>query len=628
MREYRIAYFTVDWNYELVENTLHGLKKYVDEHEGVYLRVFDCFGKDVNNAKSKSEYVVFDLADLSQFDGVLIQGNQIVLEQARQALQKRVAAAGIPAVTVGCAIEGCTLIGMNDRKAQHEIAAHVFSEHEAKRIVYITGILDNGCAEGQLRLDGFMDACREYKIAQEDIAVFPGTWRTSDGVRIANQWLDEGNELPDAFICANDEMALGVIEVLHERGYTVPMDVIVTGYDNVSSSELSSPRLSTVGCDFARLNYTALDVLIQKINGAEIEDRIEFPFHMVASESCGCGELLRPSYIRDKYFRQTRYLKDLYLMQDQMAEEMFDAADLPQLLDIVEKHQGIFGCEDIYLCINDYYFDNYDKNQWSQNSEVFGENMILAACGNRDYTVDRLHQYIRFPTRQLLPESISKKNRFLVFYPLHYNTYSIGYLALDDVCEAAKLNLHESIFNFLEIATENVRKKCLLRQMNDKLDDLYMRDSLTGLYNRFGYKRFAQNLYDEFIRKTGGAYVIFIDMDDAKVINDRYGHETGDVAIRASARVLKSVCGPEDFLMRYGGDEFFIIASGEAENPEEAIQRAIQEENASTSAPFQLAMSIGCVRSEASDGRTLDDCLMEADALMYENKSKRKAGRR
>ena len=199
---------------------------------------------------------------------------------------------------------------------------------------------------------------------------------------------------------------------------------------------------------------------------------------------------------------------------------------------------------------------------------------------------------------------------------------------MDGVCEAAKLNLHESIFNFLEIATENVRKKCLLRQMNDKLDDLYVRDSLTGLYNRFGYKRFARDLFDSFMEKDGGAYVMFIDMDDVKGINDRYGHEMGDVAIRASARILKDMCCPSDFLMRYGGDEFFIIASGEEDDLEDKIQQAVQEENASTGAPFHLALSIGCVRADASDSRSLDDCLLEADALMYENKSKRKVGRR
>ena len=75
-KTYRIAFFTVDWNYELVESTLHGLKQYTDDHPNVYISVFDCFGKNLDNAKDKSEYAIFNLADLSQFDGLLIPGGE------------------------------------------------------------------------------------------------------------------------------------------------------------------------------------------------------------------------------------------------------------------------------------------------------------------------------------------------------------------------------------------------------------------------------------------------------------------------------------------------------------------------------------------------------------------------
>ena len=88
MKEYRIAFFTVDWNYDLVESTLHGLKRFVDEHENVKLCIFDCFGKDVGSTKDRSEYAIYELADLNQFDGLLIQGNQIVLQSVREEIVK------------------------------------------------------------------------------------------------------------------------------------------------------------------------------------------------------------------------------------------------------------------------------------------------------------------------------------------------------------------------------------------------------------------------------------------------------------------------------------------------------------------------------------------------------------
>ena len=267
MRNYRIAFFTADWNYELVESTLHGLKRFVDDHPNVNLCIFDCFGKDTVNARNRSEYAVFELADLQRFDGLLVQGNQLVLRQVRDSIAKRVADSGIPAVTIDCPIEGCKLVGIANQRAQKQLVDHVLREHGVKRLVYLTGILGNGCPEGMQRRDGFLDACREKGIPETDIEVIECTWRTSDGMEVAQRWLEEGRELPDAFICANDEMALGMLGVFRENGVRIPEQVIVTGFDNLASAELSSPRLSTVSRDYDVLDYNAMEILLDLIDG-------------------------------------------------------------------------------------------------------------------------------------------------------------------------------------------------------------------------------------------------------------------------------------------------------------------------------------------------------------------------
>lgn len=614
---YRIAFLTVDWNYELVENTLHGLKQYAEEHEDVQLCVFDCFGKDVDTPNSRSEYAIFDLADLSRYDGVLVQGNQVVLASVREEIARRIGEAGIPAVTVDCPIPGCTLVGIDNRQAQFEITEHLITEHDAKRLVYVTGILDNGCPEARQRLEGFQAACEKHGIAP--LEVIPATWRTDDGAKLAERWLSEGREMPDAFLFANDEMALGMIGALEKNGYRIPQDVRITGFDNLASAELSSPRLSTVSRDNRKLNYLAMETLMSKIRGREPRETV-MPHGVVCSESCGCRESARPEYIRSQYFNQTRFLRSFYIAQNQMAEQMFEASDLKEMARIVEKNKQVFGCDKVYFCVNDYYYDNYDKTQWQHDSETFGEEMVLTEWEDGE------ERQVRFPTAGLLPEEVMERERFLVFYPLHYNTYSIGYLAMNDISEAAKMNLHESIFSFLEIAIENVRKKCLLRQLNNVLDDLYVRDSLTGLYNRFGYKRFGYQIFTAFMLEEGGVQVFFIDMNDMKTINDRLGHEFGDSALCETARILRESCGPRDFIMRYGGDEFLVIASPKNKRLQQDIHEAVHALNGG-GVPYELSLSIGAVRLERGDKRTLDECVQIADAQMYEKKNQRKASR-
>ncbi len=624
MKEYRIALFTVDWNYELVESSLQGVKQFVDERQDIRLFVFDCFGKELDDEKGRSEYMIFDLPDISGFDGALVQGNQIVLDYARRRLARRIREAGVPAVTIGCSIDGCTLVGIDNHDAQYDITAHVIKEHGARRLAYLTGILDNGCPEGLWRRDGFLDACREHGILEEDITLIPCSWRTSDGAEAARRWLQSGKPLPDAFLCANDEMGLGLIGVLKEHGYRIPEDVIVAGFDNVPSAELSSPRLATVDGNYAALNHYAMQVLLDKIDGREQRERIVFPHRLILSDSCGCQEITKPGYIREKYYRQTRFLKNFYSLQDQMAAEMFNASDLSELLEIIEKHHPIFGCRSIYLCINDYYFDNYEKKQWKHDARRFGQEVILAACSRCDLSAEGKHQYARFESRQLLPGDLIRDERFLVFYPLHYNTYCIGYIVMDSISEAAKLNLHESIFNFLEIAIENVRKKCLLRQLNSVLDDLYVHDALTGVYNRFGYKRFGQEVYELLLEEDGSAQVLFIDMDNMKGINDRFGHEAGDAAIKATAQLLQEACGARDFIMRYGGDEFLIIASGKEKDLKEQILARAETYAQRSGAPYNLGLSIGAVHTDGNDDISLDAHVQAADARMYEAKNQRK----
>ena len=454
--------------------------------------------------------------------------------------------------------------------------------------------------------------------------MIPCTWRASDGYSLAQRYTQEHLPLPDAFICANDEMALGLIEGLREADIRVPRDVLVTGFDNLTSAELSSPRLSSIQADYRTINYEALELLMRKIRGEAVSDQVSFSYDIVCSESCSCPTVSRPGLVREKYFRQTRFLQRFYFLQDQMAEALFESDNLFQLMRTVEQHLSIFGCDKAYLCINDFYYDNYDKTQWNHDSETFGDEMILAACWGGEQTI-RPEQVIRFPTRQLLPESLLRQEPFLIFYPLHYNTYSIGYLALNGISAAARMNLHESIINFLEIAIENVRKKELLRKLNDALRDLYVHDALTGLYNRFGYTRFAARTFEVLRASSGGAQLLFADLDNMKGINDRFGHACGDQAIRAAADILRSTCGPDSFIMRYGGDEFVAILSGEIRNITQLIRDAVARFNASGLAPFRLGLSTGVIQADDQELQTLEQCVRAADALMYEIKKNKRA---
>ena len=167
-----------------------------------------------------------------------------------------------------------------------------------------------------------------------------------------------------------------------------------------------------------------------------------------------------------------------------------------------------------------------------------------------------------------------------------------------------------------------------LKEMQERLESLTLTDDLTGLNNRRGFQRLADARL-QLSRRTGEKLLlIFADMDGLKEINDNYGHETGNEAIRGAAQVIKDTFRQTDVTSRWGGDEFVVlIGQGEQETEEIVLQRLhdrIDAFNKASERRFTLSMSVGCSRVDVNSGQTLDEMITHADAAMYADKAKRK----
>lgn len=149
-------------------------------------------------------------------------------------------------------------------------------------------------------------------------------------------------------------------------------------------------------------------------------------------------------------------------------------------------------------------------------------------------------------------------------------------------------------------------------------------DDLTTLNNRNELKSYLLNLVSlsEAERKT--TYMLFIDVNKFKSINDNYGHNEGDVVLMQLSRLLKGVAETFNcFLCRYGGDEFILIKKNA--NEERAagvchyIDKAVARLKILSLAPYELSVSTGYVRFDKRF-KTAKDFIEAADRLMYETK--------
>lgn len=160
-----------------------------------------------------------------------------------------------------------------------------------------------------------------------------------------------------------------------------------------------------------------------------------------------------------------------------------------------------------------------------------------------------------------------------------------------------------------------------LEQKNEKLSDLSVRDSLTGTYNRRYLTEYINNELEICKKSNSHFYILMMDLDFFKNINDQYGHAAGDVVLVEFAKIVQVNIRLKDVLARYGGEEFVSILKikdiSSAVEIAERIRKAV--ENLKFDEGFKITVSIGVAKSEVYD--TCDSVISRADILMYSAKN-------
>lgn len=155
-------------------------------------------------------------------------------------------------------------------------------------------------------------------------------------------------------------------------------------------------------------------------------------------------------------------------------------------------------------------------------------------------------------------------------------------------------------------------------------------DELAGLYNKRSLNRHLEDVFEDCLLNEKSLGILFLDNDHFKQLNDRYGHGKGDEGICAVADTLKR-CFPEDYIARYGGDEFLVVMTGR--NPEYAMEHAQQLcsgiweckiPNEDSSVEPWLTISVGGVCAAPKAPNRVGDFLSAADNTLYAQKKEQK----
>jgi diguanylate cyclase (GGDEF)-like protein len=169
-----------------------------------------------------------------------------------------------------------------------------------------------------------------------------------------------------------------------------------------------------------------------------------------------------------------------------------------------------------------------------------------------------------------------------------------------------------------------------LEAANDAIRNLSLQDELTGLHNRRGFTVAAEQSRRMARRTETDQFLMYVDADGLKQVNDTLGHRAGDLLLQSLANVLRHTFREADVVARIGGDEFCVLGSGSKWDCQclfERLGAALAAFNVGTAVrEFQLRASCGVANWPVRSDVPLEQIVRQADEAMY--KAKRAARER
>ncbi len=540
----------------------------------------------------------------------------------------------VPVITVDRPIDGAFYISFSYGDAFGQLVEHVITEHDCKSIVHVAGMRNNDFS--QTRIDSCRDVMARHGLVLEDKDVLYGEFWDNPTYLAMDEFFASGEPLPDAFICANDSMAMAVIQKLAEHGYSVPDDVIVTGFDGIEIEKYHDPRLTTAVRDIEVLTQTIAD-LIEKISvDPDIAPYdIVLDYTPVYSESCGCivRDAVKNNHSLLEYVRDYSYAKGFEEMMNEMGNLISADPTLENAREILRKY-SFYGTR---ICVTDEYYRYFSEDVDAEDLSVAGNNdypdkmHVLVECENDE----RPHEGMTFSTSEVIPDMLDfiDGNHALVIVPIHSLDSIIGYYALNYMANGVCKDQMYTYSMMVNQSLETVRTHGRMRFLNNKMEFMFTHDHLTRIYNRYGfYKNFKED-FATLASENKDVFIVSIDLNDMKYINDNFGHHAGDEALRITANALTGAAekGDSDIICsRFGGDEFVVakICSGDAKEQAERYRSnfdaVLAGLNAASGNPYTVNVSIGVYCASLSAVDTIDELIELADRLMYNDKARHK----
>lgn len=593
-------------------------------------------------------YMISNFVNKKNFDGAIIAtATQAQYISDDELFKIMYSYAPMPIISIGYMIPNIPSLTVDCHSGIWNEVDHLINKHKCKRIAFFTVLGTN--PEANARTQAFRISMADHDM-EIDESIFFGCDFTywSSYAKMKEYYEKHGKIDFDAAIAINDDMAYGIIDFCNDYNIKIPEDLIVTGFDDSKKASIVPPLLSSINQQIDKQGAYAAKLLLKIINGEQIEMEHTIQTKPMFRQTCGCIDLhdnriqyydhegnhhidiKKSEELSSEWYYIKGQLSDVTLYSQTMQSDI----TINQLANRINSDIRRFRISGYAICL---YTDPFTVLKGEPLKLPKSAYILGAYDNNTGFETKQDTDFIYFnPHEEMLPSGIlTNIAGSVIVHPLYHRNTQLGYFIFRpgdfeiSMYELLNTTLCTIIMNAITY-TKSLEEKAELTEHNRSLSLMSKTDELTQILNRRGFYALAQQAISIAVDMNQKGLVIYGDMDGLKRINDTYGHDAGDRAIQAEAKLLRTTFRSSDIIGRIGGDEFAIVTVGmnadTFKKVEAKLNAACEQWNSITKEPFTVSISLGFAEFDVKN-YDLSDLIKEADKCQYEVKRAKKAAR-
>ncbi len=606
---------------------LHGFAK----KQGYKLIVFNSF-LDFYHGDSFDEgaRTVYDIINYDIVDAIIIYEESFLDKSIVEKIVEKSHSHNVPVILIDKEMEGCYSVMKECDDAFKYIIRHVIEDHGIKDTFFMAG---NGPDDvySQKRIACYKEVLEKNGLKFDEKNVGYGRYWSEPTKTVMEQLLHERKEMPKAFICANDSMAITVCKVLTNHGYKVPKDIIVTGFDGVPAGNYNTPSLTTCNENLSGLAEQTIRMVRLILEEGRPCCVMDNKYKPAIGESCGCVQMTEDGFRMD-----AEYLFNALNSMEAHEEDMFNWIDrMLGIQDMSSLYSNLSGCiiENSMVCLNNDLMTSAMNKTEGKDGRNFTDELLVVTSRRSNKNSDQIGMS---ELKDMIPnvERWAEDDTLCILTSMYAGDEVCGYYVVPTSeimsCRHKIKRVSKAINVACNVTLNYFRQKNLQRSV----ETATIVNPVTGLPNLKGTVDWFEDFSSIAHNHKKALSISVYGMPKYTYIYENYGVKDVEEAVKNVAEFLK-ISNPENcFVGHISEDEFVVInyynddsIIGDTINHATTSFFQLNEEyNRNSNKEYFVEVNCGCTVVFSGWEGSVEGFIKFANSEMYMNRLKMGAG--